>query len=189
MKSGKRETMEGIELPNQESIWTLGEKENCMYLERLEANIIKQTDMNEIKKKKLPQNNKKVSRNQGLRQKSHQRNKYLCGYPCKIIQIIKMDKGETQKMDQRKLITMHKTIHLPIRLTKHSCRVGVESRSPSLEGVRSRLYVLWSVEFITRSLDRRIPTGPSIFWSCSVCLDLCEVPKTLWRISTWWEVC
>ena len=37
MKSGKRETTEGIELPNQESIRILGKKENHKYLGILEA--------------------------------------------------------------------------------------------------------------------------------------------------------
>ena len=32
MKNGKRQIMEGIELPNQERIRTLGEKENYKYL-------------------------------------------------------------------------------------------------------------------------------------------------------------
>ena len=32
MKNGKRETVEGIELPNQECIKTLREKKNCKYL-------------------------------------------------------------------------------------------------------------------------------------------------------------
>ena len=42
MKSGKREIMEGIELPNQKNkIKTLGEKENYKYLKILEANTIK----------------------------------------------------------------------------------------------------------------------------------------------------
>ena len=39
--------MEGIELYNQESIGTLGEKENCKYLRILEADIIKQTETKE----------------------------------------------------------------------------------------------------------------------------------------------
>ena len=41
-KSGKRETTEGTELLNQESIRTLEEKENYKYLEILEADTNKQ---------------------------------------------------------------------------------------------------------------------------------------------------
>ena len=44
MKSGKRETIERIGLPIQESIWTHGEKENYKILEILEADIIKQIE-------------------------------------------------------------------------------------------------------------------------------------------------
>ena len=40
-KSKKTQTAKGIELNNQESIRTLGEKENCKYLEILEADTIK----------------------------------------------------------------------------------------------------------------------------------------------------
>ena len=42
MKSGKRETMEGIELRNQKSIRRLRKKENYKYLETLEADTLKQ---------------------------------------------------------------------------------------------------------------------------------------------------
>ena len=52
MKSGKRETTEGIEQPNQVSIRTLGEKEKYMYLGMLEADTIKQAEMKGKKKKK-----------------------------------------------------------------------------------------------------------------------------------------
>ena len=42
MKSRKRQTVEGIELPYQKSIRTLGEKENYKYWGILEAVYIKQ---------------------------------------------------------------------------------------------------------------------------------------------------
>ena len=51
-KSGKRETMEGIQLPNQESIRMLGEKES--YLEILEDE--------RKSNKRVPQKNKKTFR-------------------------------------------------------------------------------------------------------------------------------
>ena len=54
MKSGKRETTEGIELPYQERISTLKEKENYKYLEILKADTIKQAEIKEkIRKKYL----------------------------------------------------------------------------------------------------------------------------------------
>ena len=46
-KSEKRETTEGTELPNQEKIRMLGEKENYKYLGILEADTIKQAEMKE----------------------------------------------------------------------------------------------------------------------------------------------
>ena len=45
MKKGKKIT-EGIELPSQDKIRILGEKENYKYLGILEADTIKQTDEN-----------------------------------------------------------------------------------------------------------------------------------------------
>ena len=42
MKSGKRHTTDGIELPNQDKIRTLGENNTYKYLRILEADIIKQ---------------------------------------------------------------------------------------------------------------------------------------------------
>ena len=43
MKSGEKEITEVIELPNKESITTLGEKENYKFLGILEANTIKES--------------------------------------------------------------------------------------------------------------------------------------------------
>ena len=44
MKSGKRHTTDGMELPNQDKIRMLGEKETYKYLGILEANTIKQEE-------------------------------------------------------------------------------------------------------------------------------------------------
>ena len=52
MKSGKRETIEGIELPNQVSIRMLSEKENQKYLGILKADTIKWEKMKEKIRKK-----------------------------------------------------------------------------------------------------------------------------------------
>ena len=62
MENGKRQITEGIELSNQEKIRTLDEKENYKYLWILEADTIKQAEM-EGKKKKVPQTNCKAFRN------------------------------------------------------------------------------------------------------------------------------
>ena len=45
MKSGKRHITDGMELPNQDKIRTLGEKETYKYLGILEADTIKQVEM------------------------------------------------------------------------------------------------------------------------------------------------
>ena len=45
MKSGKRQTTDGIELPNQDKIRTLGENGAYKYLGILEADTIKQMQM------------------------------------------------------------------------------------------------------------------------------------------------
>ena len=44
-KSGKRHLTNGMELPNQDKIRTLGEKETYKYLGILEADTIKQVEM------------------------------------------------------------------------------------------------------------------------------------------------
>ena len=54
MKSGKRHLTDGMELPNQDKIKTLREKETYKYLGILEADTIKQVEMKEkIKKEYL----------------------------------------------------------------------------------------------------------------------------------------
>ena len=45
MKSGKRHINDGMELPNQDKIRTLGENKTYKYLSILEADIIKQVEM------------------------------------------------------------------------------------------------------------------------------------------------
>ena len=47
MKSGKPQMTEGMELPNQEKIRRLGEKETYMYFGILEANTIKYGEIKE----------------------------------------------------------------------------------------------------------------------------------------------
>ena len=47
MKSGKRHMSEGVELPNQVVIRTLGEKDTYKYLGILEADTIEQVEMKE----------------------------------------------------------------------------------------------------------------------------------------------
>ena len=63
MKSGKRHLTDRIDLPNQDKITTLGEKETYKYSGILEADIIKQEEMKEkIKKEYLRRTRKLCSR-------------------------------------------------------------------------------------------------------------------------------
>ena len=62
MKRGKRQSAEGIELLNQESIKHFGEKENYKYLEVLEVDTIQQAEMKEKNKQRVPQKVEKFPR-------------------------------------------------------------------------------------------------------------------------------
>ena len=60
MKSGKRHMTDGIELPNQDRIRTLEEKETYKYLGILEADTIKQVQMKD-NPKRISQENAKTT--------------------------------------------------------------------------------------------------------------------------------
>ena len=66
MKIGKRQMTEGVELPNQEKLKTLGEKETYKYLGILEADTIKQVEMKETNEKRVLQKNQKITRDKTL---------------------------------------------------------------------------------------------------------------------------
>ena len=57
MKSGKRHMTDGMELPNQDKIRTLGENITYKYLGILEADTIKQVEMKDKIKKRISQEN------------------------------------------------------------------------------------------------------------------------------------
>ena len=48
MKSGKRQMIERTEIPNQEKVWTLGQKETFKYLGIWEVDTTNQAEMKEI---------------------------------------------------------------------------------------------------------------------------------------------
>ena len=61
MKSGKRHLTDGMELPNQDNIRELGEKETSKYFGLLEADTIKQVEVEEqFKKANLRRTRKRV---------------------------------------------------------------------------------------------------------------------------------
>ena len=78
MISVKREITERIELPNQERIRTLREKENDKNLGILEADSIKQAEIKGKNKKKLLQKDAKDFKNQTL---SHECDKHFDSPP------------------------------------------------------------------------------------------------------------
>ena len=61
MKSGKRHMTDGVELPNQVVIRTLGEKETFKYLGILEAGTIKQQEIKEKDLKRVSQKIQKIT--------------------------------------------------------------------------------------------------------------------------------
>ena len=66
MRSGKRHITKGIELPNQEKIKMLGERETFKYLGILEADTIKQGEKKEKKLKRVSQEDEETTRNQTI---------------------------------------------------------------------------------------------------------------------------
>ena len=77
MKSGKRHMTEGIELPNQEKIRTLREKETYKYMGILEPDTIKQVELKDNIKKEYLRRTRKLIEDKTRSQELYQRNKYL----------------------------------------------------------------------------------------------------------------
>ena len=95
IRSGKRHITEGVELPNQVVIGTLGEKETYKCLGILEADTMKQQEMKENFFKRVSQKNQKISRDKTLLQEPYQRDKYLGSPLQKIL-------GTILEVDQRR---------------------------------------------------------------------------------------
>ena len=81
MNSGKRCMTGGVELPNQVVIRMLGAKKTYKYLEIVEADTIKQGG---AIKKRVSQQNQKITRDKTLLQEPRHRDKYLGCFPRKI---------------------------------------------------------------------------------------------------------
>ena len=114
MKCGKRYMTDGMELPNDEKIRTLGENETYKYLVILEADIIKQVEMKDKMWNKYLRWTRKL-----LETKLCSRNLikgintwavHLVRYPGPFLQ---WTRDELKQMDQRtrKLMTMHNALH------------------------------------------------------------------------------
>ena len=66
MKSGKQHLTDGMELPNQDKIRTLEEKEMYKYLGILEADTIKQVEMKEKNSVRISQENQRDTRDKNM---------------------------------------------------------------------------------------------------------------------------
>ena len=114
MKNGKQHMTDGMELPNNDIIRTLGENETYKYLGILEADTIEQVEMKDkIQKEYLRRTRKQLetklsSRNliKGINTWDVPLFKYSGPF-------LKWTRDELQQMDQRtrKLMTMHKALH------------------------------------------------------------------------------
>ena len=114
MKSGKRHRTDGIELPNQDMIRTLGENETYKYFGILEADTIKQVQMKDKIQKEYVRRTRKL-----LQTKLSSRNliKGINTWAIPIVRysgpFLKWTRDELTQIDQRngKLRTMHKALH------------------------------------------------------------------------------
>ena len=114
MKSSKRHITDGIKLPNQAKLRTLGENETYKYLGMLEADTIKQVE----RKYKIQKEYLRRTRNI-LKTKLSRRNliKRINTWAVSFVRysgpFLKWTRDELKQMDQRirKLMTMHKALH------------------------------------------------------------------------------
>ena len=114
MKSGKRHVTERMELPNQDKIRTLGEKETYKHLWIPEADTIKQEEVKEKNKKEYFRRTRKL-----LETKLHSRN-LIKGINTWAVPLVrysglfpKWAREGRKEMNQRtrKLMAMHKALH------------------------------------------------------------------------------
>ena len=140
MRSRKKQITEDIELPNQEKIRTLGEKEIYKYLGKLEADTIKQVEMK--KKKEYISRTRKPLETKPWGRNLIKRNKHLGCFPPKLLGIIfETDEGKNFILRKRKLITVHKSLHLRDHINRlYKSREKEEEDSPALK-------ILWMHQY------------------------------------------
>ena len=114
MKSGKRHLTDGIELPNQYKIRTLGEKETYKYLDILEADTIQQMEIKDKIQKEYCRRSRKLLKTK-LSCKNLIKRINTCSVPLVryLRPFLKWTREELKQMDQRirKLMIMHKALH------------------------------------------------------------------------------
>ena len=115
MKSGKRFMTDGMELPNQDKIRTLGEKETYRYLGILEADTIKQVEIKyKIQKEYLVKTRKLLETKLSCQNLIKGINTWtvpLVRYSGPFLKWTR-DELKQNKQRTRKLMTMHKALHL-----------------------------------------------------------------------------
>ena len=114
MKSGKWHMTDGMELPNQDKIRTLGENETYKYLGILEADSIKQVEMKDkIKKEYLRRIRKLLETKITCRNLIKGINTWAVPRVGYSGPFLKWSRDELKQMDQRtrKLMTKHKALH------------------------------------------------------------------------------
>ena len=115
MKSGKRHMTDEMELPNHGKIRTLGENETYKYLGMLEADTIKQVEMKDkIQKEYIRKTRKLLDRKLSSRNLIKGINTWTVPIVSYSQPLLKWTRDELKQMDQRtrKLMTMHKALHL-----------------------------------------------------------------------------
>ena len=114
MKSGKRHLTDAMELPNQDKIRTLGEKETYKYLGILRADTIKQVEMKDkIKNGYLRRTRKQLEAKLSSRNLIKRINTWVVPLIRYSGPFLKLTREELKQMDERtrKLMTMHKAVH------------------------------------------------------------------------------
>ena len=114
MKSGKWHLTDGMELPSQDKIRTLGENETNKYLVSLEADTVKQVEMREKNQKEYLRRTRKL---QNKKLSSRNLIKEINNWAVHAVRysgpILKWTREELKQMKQRtrKLMTMQKALH------------------------------------------------------------------------------
>ena len=114
MKSGKQHITDGMELPNQDKIRTLREKETYKYLGILETDTIKQVEMKDkIQKEYLRRTRKLIDTKISSRNLIKGINTRAVTFVRYSGPFFKRTRDKLKQMDQRtrKLMTMHKALH------------------------------------------------------------------------------
>ena len=114
MKSGKRHLKNGLKLPNQDKIRTLGEKETYKYLGILETDTIKQVEMKDkIQKEYLRRTRKLLETKLSCRNLIKGINTWAALLVRNSGPFVKWTRNELKQMDQRtrKQMTMHEEFY------------------------------------------------------------------------------